>query len=1703
MASIDERIVSLKFDNQQFEAGVRQSLASLDALKKGLNVSEAAKGLNDLNTAGRNFSLKGIADGVESIANKFTTLGIVGLAVLANLTNSAINLAKQLVTSVTIDPIMAGFSKYEQKINSLQTILNATSNTVGKVSQATLQGIEAAADAAGQAAIRSSANGVKRLAKAQENASLALNKAIAEETKAFDKAHQDKIAGYNEEYMAKLKVIDEERYNKIKAIDDQIDAIINLSTEEDKAAKKTAEEEILQTLKNNVLKARGIRNRQQAEQALAEYQAQLDKEKLLADRQTIIDGLNANKTSIEEEFDAKAKVINEEFSLKTENESKLYATAAENLSEQQAQRLRNLRDYQRTQSEYAQGSATRALAYIEEQKNAQIAAAQEVAAKINTSMSTDQVNAEIERLNWFADETSYSFTEMLANVSKFTAAGIELKPAVTALQGIATWAALSGVNAQRASGVMYELSQAIGMGVVQIRDWDSVVTAGMGTKEFKENAIETAKSMGLLSKAGTILSGTQKGMMVTSDNFRSTLGSKWFTSDVLMKTVDQYGKYADEVYRVATEQGLSAAEAMKTAEIIALGSTMRLGEKAFKAAQQSKTFTDALNATKDAVSSGWAKSFEILFGNLEEAKVLWTDVASAMWEVFASGKEARNELLQGWKDLGGRDLLISAIGTAYQNLAEIIGVVKEAFSDIFPPMTAKTLLALTEGVKKLADGFKMGVKDSTNLKRTFKGLFSIVDIGAMAFSAIANGIGELIKYLLPVGSSLLEASGSVGDFFVNLRNSIKATNLFGMAVKFVGTVLKPLGKFLKDAVKAMSDFFGSITISLPPFDGFVKSIADLFGSFDGFDTKKAGEVGTKLQEAFSPLEIIGANIKKSFGGLSDSIGEALDKLKTSASTIGTWFSKVSGIITDGGEDFTIENVFGAFSSGALVVLLIGVVKFVRNLIKTFNVGIDFIKGINGVLKETAGALKAWGMNMKADAILKIAIAVGVLALALIALSFVDPVKLVKALGAITVLFIELGILMKVFTKMANSTGFKDMGKVTVGIFLLSLALLALAFAVTKLSKLSLPQMGQGLLGVSALLLGLSLAIKSLTTNKKHTLVSTGDDFMKVAVGIYIFAQAISKLASIVIKLSKLKMEDMLKGLFVLGLLMAELWAFMKFANMSKIDASTGAGFLLIAISIDLITLAVAKLASIDPTKLGIGLRALVAILGGLMIFTKSLGAMKHFDRTAVGILSISAALLILTGVVGMLGNMKVETLGIGIGAIAFLLVELALAVNAMKGAAAGAAVTVAIAAALMLLVPVVLALGTMSSDTLIVGIGAIAALLIVFAGGVWLLSAALGPATPIFAGFFAAMIVGAAAMLVFAFALAIFTPALKALGEIPVNTVINGLGALILVFITLGLAAAILAPLTPVIIGLAAAIFLIGAACALVGIGINNFADGLVKMKNAGIDMEQIFENIKKSIGKAIGKALEGFGKFITEFGTLAKFMIAQFVEDLEEDANKVWEAAKKMGGDIIDGLVNGVKSTVKWLLKTATGAAKGAVTAIANFLGIASPSKVTTKIGEQFGQGLANGIKNLSGGVSKTSKSLAKSAVDALSTVPEVLDGLSGNFSPVITPVIDLTNVEAGGLAVDELIGKAQSIGVDTSYKGATSITQSMKLSKQAIDPVQQAIDSLKDMFKGTLAEIKLAVPEINFNGTYSFAGQDDIDYFMNQAALLVQRRK
>lgn len=270
-----------------------------------------------------------------------------------------------------------------------------------------------------------------------------------------------------------------------------------------------------------------------------------------------------------------------------------------------------------------------------------------------TGADVKEVNKYLQELNTYSDKTIYSFKDMTASIGKFTNNGVELKDAVAAIKGISNEAARSGANANEASRAMYNFSQALATGSVKLIDWKSIENANMATKEFKETLMDVAVNVGTLEKRGDEYIATSKATgqamketMTATKGFNDSLSSQWMTSEVLTETLKIYSQdlnnASEETRNAYKQQLIQAGYTEDQAEKF-----IQLGNDANNAATEVRTFSMMMDALKEAMGSGWATTAELIFGDLDQAKAMWTQVNNVLSGIIDGFSDARNNLLKG------------------------------------------------------------------------------------------------------------------------------------------------------------------------------------------------------------------------------------------------------------------------------------------------------------------------------------------------------------------------------------------------------------------------------------------------------------------------------------------------------------------------------------------------------------------------------------------------------------------------------------------------------------------------------------------------------------------------------------------------------------------------------------------------------------------------------------------------------------------------------------------------------------------------------------------------------------------------------------------------------------------------------------------------------------------------------------------------
>ena len=409
---------------------------------------------------------------------------------------------------------------------------------------------------------------------------------------------------------------------------------------------------------------------------------------------------------------------------------------------------------------------------------------------------------------WFSDETSFSFVDMTGALSTMASSGGEISTLIPLIEGVANSVAFAGKGAAEFSRTMYNINQSYSMGYLNRMDFKSLEQATVASKQLKQALIDAGVASGKLKKGE-----------VTLDNFAESLQKQWANREVMEKGFGKFSEFTEAVYK-AVQDGTydTASEAIKEMA----DEYERIGVDAFKAAQTAKTFTEAIAATKDAVSSGWMTTLEHVIGNITEATELWTEVTRVLWEVFAGGAEARNDMFKSWAELGGRKQFLLGIQNIYNSVAMVVYSINKAFRQIFPKNDVDSLLGKTESFRRVTyaiftwiNGVVGDAPRYEHISKIFAGIFSVFNVGFTILKAVGSVIGDVFKMFVPGASDgFLVFFSGIGDSLVEFSKKFdkvtvinKLRNWLADLLIFLSPALLWLGSMGKKFKQAITDFF--------------------------------------------------------------------------------------------------------------------------------------------------------------------------------------------------------------------------------------------------------------------------------------------------------------------------------------------------------------------------------------------------------------------------------------------------------------------------------------------------------------------------------------------------------------------------------------------------------------------------------------------------------------------------------------------------------------------------------------------------------------------------------------------------------------------------------------------------------------------------------------------------------------------------------
>lgn len=1451
-ANIDERVVEMRIDNRQFVDGAEKTISALDKLKKALNFRGADDGLADLQSSADKLDLSGIASDVEQISSRFSTLGLVGQRVIQNLTDTVSNFITNTVKGFTIDPIMQGWSQYEEVLKSTKTILAATRN------------------------------------------------------------EDFSVLGYG------------------------------------------------------------------------------------------------------------------------------------------------------SQIEY--------------------------------------VNDQLERLMWYTDETSYSFQDMVANIGKFTNAGVPLEQAMIDMQGITNWAGLSGASIQEASRAMYNLSQAIAVGSVKLMDWRSIENANMATLEFKQTAIDTAVKIGTLKKVGDGLYETLKGNTVSAQNFNEALSDGWFTAQVLEQTLTYFGDFSRVLNETMQdlsfiEEGITTTDVLGWVEDIEVGKRtieewhdelvdtmsdpelvpsiealqyafqvltddeLALGRRAFVASQEYKTLRDAIDATSDAVRTGWTKSFMTIIGDAEEAKAVWTYIGDELYDIFASAGNRRNAILKYWREyssidgLTGRDSLLQGLKNLYEGIRTYVDPIVEGFNRIFSwgstKGAAKKLFDITKRFEEFTSKISLSEKAQEGMANFFETVFGSAKKALGIFKPIGSVIGSVLGYLRDFVEIFFESfAGEKGFDLDYFSSGIHALfDGIGFDVKWITAATSSVISTLTKWISSITSIWDSIKNVFTTVWDWLKTVFS--GIKDSFSGIFSGE-GIGLS---SIIKVLGALLvfKKGssiIGGVKDFFS-AFTPIKNIASGISSFFDSLTGAI----ENFSKGDLSKQLRNVAISIGILTVSLLVLSTVDQTKLGKSLLVlagGLTELVAAIGGLNLAVGKKSKnaTKGLIQLSVSVLVLTVALKVLDGLNPDRLMSSLGVVAALLVMIVAFMEAINLL------KINHKAIKGVLSLAIAMLVFSGVIFILGSIPYEKLKQGLVALALALAVVSVAMIAISKFGGVKALAAGIGMMFLATSLVILAAAIALFTLLDPEKIGAALMTMALALIVVGVAVAVMPATLPLI---------GAGLILVAVAIGLLAAIIFVLSKVDFNSVMSGLGVLTITL---IVLAAAMAVMSGLVPGAIALLIVSAAfvvgavsLVIFAAALRLLTGLPFNAIFEGLVLVAAGLVALAIGLAVMTVGIVGAVALIVAAGGLIALAFALNMLTGIDLPSMAGGLALLgASLLVLGAGGIIMTLGAVG------------LTAGAIAIGLMGIALIPFVYALKQLQDVSFETVVKYLLLLAGTATALGL-------LTPVLTPLAVAVGVFGAACLAAGEGLNLAGDGMVKISESILSIPdnvgKAFKNAAKEIANSVFEFEPSGEKVIAEINKIGTGMYNAMVaagNDMSKALSEIVDAQTKtivnyipqfevLGNNEVIGIANGIYSESSTATRAMSWLAQRMIAQYQTDFDMHSPSALMEKLSRYIPAGAACGIQN---GASEAVESIGymgsrmvTAMQGAMATIAALADE-DFSISPVITPVVDMSNIENSAGSIAGMFSNNPSISerasqISRTITDAENLASNMRTLSEARSSISQ----------------------------------------------------
>ncbi len=1269
--TVDERVVKMQFDNQQFEQGVKTTMSSLDKFKQALKLDGATKGLENVDAATKKVNMSGLSDSIEAVRLKFSALEVMGVTALSNITNEALNAGKKVVKAFTIDPVKSGFQEYETQINAVQTILANTSSKGTTLDQ--------------------------------------VNNALDELN------HYADLTIYNFTEMT-------------RNIGTFTAAGVDLDTS-------------VQAIKGiaNLAAVSGS-NAQQASTAMYQLSQALAAGTVkLQDWNSVVN----------------AGMGGQVFQDALKETARVHGIAIDEMIEKEG-------SFRETLSKGWLSS--------------------EVLTETLSKFTGDLSEAELKNIG-YTDEQIKAIMKMGQTAND---AATKVKT-FTQLKDTLMEAAQSGWT----------------------ESWE-IIVGDFG--EAKETLTDMSNTLGNI---------IQKFADDRNNLLLGGMASGW--KQLLKQGISDEAGYIESIENVARANGNAFDKIVKKSENFSEALKKGLNTGVIS----SDTLTKAIYELQQKMSSM----------NEEELKSSgYTDKMVTQMEELADGLHngsiSMDEFVTKILKPSGRENIIESLWNSLNTLLSILKPIRESFYEIFPPTTSKQLYETTENIKEFTAHLRLSSQNLENLKKTFRGLFAIVDIGKQLFSAMIKALGTFVDETGILSNNVLKNTANFGDWLVKIDESIKKSDIFNKG-------FQRLTKSLISGLNVISSFFEKVYVGISGVGSGLnktkKVIQTTIGSIE--TTLEKSKILQIISTIYGGIEKIGSTLFTFLGKMLENIGNSVKSMDSSGI-----FEILSGISFAG--------------------IAVGIIKFINAITAAFKGITTFKDQVKGVLDSVRECFEAYQTRLKAGILTKIATAIGVLTAAIVVLTFIDQSDIKSSLAALAGLFAELLVAVTIFSKISDD--FSNVKKSATIMLGLSTSVLILASALKRISHLSWEGIAKGLTGITVISAALTVVSRIIAKDTKV--------IIKGAFNLISFAAAIKILASACSDLSQFSWTELVKGLMGIGVLMGEIALFLNFAKFSGKVVSTATGILILSAAIKVLSVGVREFGSIQWETLKIGLMGIGVILAEIAAFTNLTGEAKHVISTGVALIAISGAVIIMASAIHKLGSMNLDEIGKGLTALAGALFEITLAANFMpKNMISVGVGLIAIAESFVILSNGLNAINNSTWEDIIKGLFSMGVVLIELTTALHFIKGMLGASITLliisaslltlaqsiksfenvdlkhlitFGGVMAMIVgimklvsgtsfTGAAGIAIMAVGMLALATALKVISAIPIKNIITSFAALGLVIGGLATASLIIKPLAGGVAVLIAALLTLSVTMIAFGAGALLFANSLQVSANA------------------------------------------------------------------------------------------------------------------------------------------------------------------------------------------------------------------------------------------------------------------------------